>query len=199
MHKRPTLPRQATERRGNNLQTFARKWLKPRPESGRDCLIGAGMGTTREKDVQGTPTQSHISPSILVSEEYLGVVGDGRRARLLLFGIRFRAKRERLKRFERLLPEKRLNPRPESGRDCLESGRDCLESGRDCLDSGRDCLDSGRDCLVGGEYLSVVGDAGRARLLLAAPPQHIQRLCLHRGTSLIRNCLLFACTGVPRS
>ena len=30
----------------------------------------AGRGTTRAKDAQGTPTQSHISPSILVYEDY---------------------------------------------------------------------------------------------------------------------------------
>jgi len=29
----------------------------------------AGRGTTRAEDAQGTPTQSHISPSILVYEE----------------------------------------------------------------------------------------------------------------------------------
>jgi len=28
-----------------------------------------GRGTTRAEDAQGTPTQSHISPSILVYEE----------------------------------------------------------------------------------------------------------------------------------
>jgi len=30
---------------------------------------GAGRGTARAEDAQGTPTQSHISPSILVYEE----------------------------------------------------------------------------------------------------------------------------------
>ena len=29
-----------------------------------------GRGTTRAEDAQGTPTQSHISPSILVNEDY---------------------------------------------------------------------------------------------------------------------------------
>ena len=41
----------------------------------------AGRGATRAEDAQGTPTQSHISPSILVYEGYLGdgrVRGDGR-------------------------------------------------------------------------------------------------------------------------
>ena len=31
----------------------------------------AGRGTTRAEDAQGTPTQSHVSPSILVYEENL--------------------------------------------------------------------------------------------------------------------------------
>jgi len=30
---------------------------------------GHGRGTTRAEDAQGTPTQSHISPSILLYEE----------------------------------------------------------------------------------------------------------------------------------
>ena len=36
------------------------------------CLIGSGRGTTRAEDAPGTPTQSHISPSILVYEDYTG-------------------------------------------------------------------------------------------------------------------------------
>ena len=32
-------------------------------------VIDAGRGTTRAEDAHGTPTQSHISPSILVYEE----------------------------------------------------------------------------------------------------------------------------------
>jgi len=35
-------------------------------------LVGSGRGTTRAEDAQGTPTQSHISPSILVYEENPG-------------------------------------------------------------------------------------------------------------------------------
>jgi len=35
-------------------------------------LVGSGRGTTRAEDAQGTPTQSHISPSILVYEDRLG-------------------------------------------------------------------------------------------------------------------------------
>jgi len=31
--------------------------------------FGSGRGTTRAEDAQGTPTQSHISPSILVYED----------------------------------------------------------------------------------------------------------------------------------
>ena len=43
----------------------------------------AGRGTTRAEDAQGTPNQSHRSPSILVYEEKRtsdegGVTGDGR-------------------------------------------------------------------------------------------------------------------------
>ena len=34
-------------------------------------LIDSGLGTTRAEDAPGTPTQSHISPSILVDEYYL--------------------------------------------------------------------------------------------------------------------------------
>ena len=32
-------------------------------------LNGSGRGTARAEDAQGTPTQSHISPSILVYED----------------------------------------------------------------------------------------------------------------------------------
>ena len=39
----------------------------------RVCLPFSGRGTTRAKDAQGTPTQSHISPSILVYEHHVGV------------------------------------------------------------------------------------------------------------------------------
>jgi len=35
-----------------------------------DRLRDAGRGTTRAKDAQGTPTQSHISPSIPVYKDY---------------------------------------------------------------------------------------------------------------------------------
>ena len=31
-------------------------------------LVGSGSGSARAEDAQGTPTQSHISPSILVYE-----------------------------------------------------------------------------------------------------------------------------------
>ena len=33
-------------------------------------VTNSGRGTTRAEDSQGTPTQSHISPSILVYEDY---------------------------------------------------------------------------------------------------------------------------------
>ena len=36
----------------------------------------SGRGTTRAEDGQGTPTQSHIAPSILVYEEKLGTAED---------------------------------------------------------------------------------------------------------------------------
>ena len=34
----------------------------------------AGRGTARAEDAHGTPTQSHISPSILVYKDYVGAV-----------------------------------------------------------------------------------------------------------------------------
>ena len=34
-------------------------------------LFGSGRGTTRAEDAQGTPTQSHISPSIQVYKDDL--------------------------------------------------------------------------------------------------------------------------------
>jgi len=43
-----------------------RNLSRPLPEY---PVIDSGRGTTRAEDVQGTPTQSHISPSILVYEE----------------------------------------------------------------------------------------------------------------------------------
>jgi hypothetical protein len=39
-------------------------------DSGLDL---SGIGTTRAEDAQGTPTQSHISPSILAYEDYENV------------------------------------------------------------------------------------------------------------------------------
>ena len=33
------------------------------------CIIGPGMGTTRAEDAQGTRTQSHIPPSVLIYDE----------------------------------------------------------------------------------------------------------------------------------
>ena len=46
-------------------------WLNDSPlceviDSG---LVGSGRGTARAENAQGTPTQSHISPSVLVHEE----------------------------------------------------------------------------------------------------------------------------------
>ena len=38
---------------------------------------GLWEGTTRAEDAQGIPTQSHISPSILVYEEKTHEVGEG--------------------------------------------------------------------------------------------------------------------------
>ena len=43
----------------------ARLWLWPELFF---WLIDSGRGTTRAEDAQGTPTQSHISPSLLVYE-----------------------------------------------------------------------------------------------------------------------------------
>jgi len=68
---------------------FPDTWLKPRPESGFGCITCAefarqrpkilnrfsfisGKGAARAEDAQGTPTQSHISPSILVYEHKTG-------------------------------------------------------------------------------------------------------------------------------
>ena len=46
---------------------------KSPPESGRDFEVNAvdlsGKGAARAEDAQGTPTQSHITPSILVYED----------------------------------------------------------------------------------------------------------------------------------
>ena len=43
-------------------------------------MVGStGRGTTRAEDAQGTPTQSHISPSILVYEDKINGLGGGRR------------------------------------------------------------------------------------------------------------------------
>jgi len=38
-------------------------------------MIDSGRGTTKAEDAQGTPTQSHISPSILVYEDKLALLG----------------------------------------------------------------------------------------------------------------------------
>ena len=40
-----------------------------RPDSGPGFQDLSGRGTTRAEDAQGTPTRSHISPSILVYED----------------------------------------------------------------------------------------------------------------------------------
>ena len=46
----------------------------------REGRLISGRGTTRAEDAQGTPTQSHISPSVLVYEKYLlgDVLREGR-------------------------------------------------------------------------------------------------------------------------
>jgi len=69
---------------GRTLNVFRTFASMPRPEYGLDCLICAtfarqrgeestmidsGRGTARAEDAQGTPTQIHISPSILVYED----------------------------------------------------------------------------------------------------------------------------------
>ena len=41
--------------------------LRPKPSTLISC---SGRGTTRAKDAQGTPCQSHLSPSILAYEDY---------------------------------------------------------------------------------------------------------------------------------
>jgi len=50
--------------------------------------LRAGRGTTRAKDAQGTPTQSHISTSILVYEDHpKAVVRDSSSSSLLLSSL----------------------------------------------------------------------------------------------------------------
>ena len=46
--------------------TYERFYVDDRPR------VGSESGTTRAEDAQGTPTQSHVSPSILVYEEKCG-------------------------------------------------------------------------------------------------------------------------------
>ena len=59
-----------------------------------------GRGAARAEHAQGTPTQSHVSPSILVYDDYLGrgdVAGRGdRRDRLRRQGDHHHLHRERL-------------------------------------------------------------------------------------------------------
>ena len=56
-----------------NVCAFARAHLGPGSPRWKARLAilrgGSGRGTTRAEDAQGTPTQSHISPSILVYED----------------------------------------------------------------------------------------------------------------------------------
>ena len=52
-----------------------RRWVWEGREGQKGDL--SGRGTARAEDAQGTPTQSHISPSILVYEEE-GCSRDGR-------------------------------------------------------------------------------------------------------------------------
>ena len=55
-------------------------WYKPHLLCGHllfsMALIDPGRGTTRAEDAQGTPTHSHISPSILVYEDSVSRHGD---------------------------------------------------------------------------------------------------------------------------
>ena len=39
------------------------------PRRSKETVYIAGRGTARAEDAQGTPTQSHVSPSILVYED----------------------------------------------------------------------------------------------------------------------------------
>ena len=43
-----------------------------------DRLRVAGRGAVRAEDAQGTPTQSHISPSILLYEDMISLLAGGR-------------------------------------------------------------------------------------------------------------------------
>ena len=59
-------------RRETRLERLMDSWLVRSTDSGR--------GTARAEDDQGAPTQSHISPSLLVYEEYPGQVPVGIRS-----------------------------------------------------------------------------------------------------------------------
>ena len=56
-----------------NITTHRCRWdLRPRPSFAKFMVRESGLivrGTTRAGDAQGTPAQSHISPSILVHDE----------------------------------------------------------------------------------------------------------------------------------
>ena len=43
-------------------------------EARLELVIDSGLGTTRAEDAQGTPTQGHISPSILVYEDIISAL-----------------------------------------------------------------------------------------------------------------------------
>ena len=50
-------------------------WLKTDFHEGPHTRGTSGRGTTRAEGAQGTPTQSHISPSILVFEDEKSLAG----------------------------------------------------------------------------------------------------------------------------
>ena len=79
VYSRSRLP--AADRAGRVL-SYARIRRHPHRvphQSAGQSRSGARSGTTRAEDAQGTPTQSHISPSILVYADYS-------------YGLRFRVK-----------------------------------------------------------------------------------------------------------
>ena len=59
------------------------------------AVTGSGRGTTRADDAQGAPTQSHISPSILVYEEEQMKIKSMRRRRARAHRFREPKKTER--------------------------------------------------------------------------------------------------------
>ena len=125
-----------------SLHTLNRRYQTPPLPSAertnsKDLKTGHGRGTTRAEDAQGTPTQSHISPSIQVYEDYLAAFG-GRQTSFRISTSRFRGglvvKAHRLlyhsalglrvmkKKKEGVKPLSESRPRPDSPPPALPFG-----------------------------------------------------------------------------